>query len=79
MQTTQNYSVCAPLDIVFQEQSYSSLHSWQGLAWDPFRGIIADPCDDWLLHGCNCKSVARMRQLENLDSAGANADCCMTH
>ena len=34
----------APLEIVFQEQSYSSLHSGRGLAWDHFRGDIDDPC-----------------------------------
>ena len=34
----------APLEFVFQEQSYSSLHSGQSLAWDHFRGNIDDPC-----------------------------------
>ena len=34
----------APLEIVFQEQSYSSLHSRQSLAWDHFRGDINNPC-----------------------------------
>ena len=33
-----------PLEFVFQEQSYYSLHSWQSLAWDHIRGDIADPC-----------------------------------
>ena len=33
-----------PLEIVFQEQSYSSLNSGQSLAWDHFNGDIADPC-----------------------------------
>ena len=33
-----------PLEIVFQEQSYSSLHSGQSLAWDHFRGDINNPC-----------------------------------
>ena len=33
-------------EIVFQEQSYSHLHSASGqsLAWDHFRGDIDDPC-----------------------------------
>ena len=37
----------APSEIVFQEQSYPSLHSASGqsLAWDHFRGDIDDPCD----------------------------------
>ena len=30
--------------IVFQEQSYSSLHSGGSSAWDHVRGVIADPC-----------------------------------
>ena len=32
------------LEIVFQEQSYSTLHSGQSLAWDHVRGDIDDPC-----------------------------------
>ena len=34
----------APSEIVFQEQSYWSLHSGGSLAWDHFRGDIDDPC-----------------------------------
>ena len=34
----------APLEFVFQEQSYSSLHSGWSYAWDHFCGDIADPC-----------------------------------
>ena len=34
----------APLEFVFQKQSYSSLHSGRSLAWDHVRGDIADPC-----------------------------------
>ena len=34
----------SPLEIVFQDQSYSSLHSGRILAWDHFRGDIDDPC-----------------------------------
>ena len=33
-----------PLEFVFQEQSYSNLHSGQSLAWDHVRGDIDDPC-----------------------------------
>ena len=33
-----------PLELVFQEQSYSGLHSGQSLAWGHFRGDIDDPC-----------------------------------
>ena len=33
-----------PLEIVFQEQSYSSLHLRRSLAWDHFCGDIDDPC-----------------------------------
>ena len=32
------------MKFVFEEQSYSSLHSGRSLAWDHFRGDIADPC-----------------------------------
>ena len=34
----------APPGFVFQEQSYSSLHSRRSLAWGHFRGHIDDPC-----------------------------------
>ena len=34
----------APLEIVFQEQSYSCFHSGRSLAWDHFRGDIDDRC-----------------------------------
>ena len=34
----------APSEIVFQEQSYSSLHSRWSLAWDHFRGDIDNIC-----------------------------------
>ena len=33
-----------PLEFVFQEQSYSSLHSGRSLAWDHCCGDIDDPC-----------------------------------
>ena len=32
------------LEFVSKEQSYSSLHSGQSLAWDHVRGDIDDPC-----------------------------------
>ena len=34
----------SPLEFFFQEQSYSSLHSGQSLAWDHVRADIDDPC-----------------------------------
>ena len=34
----------APSEIVFQELSYSSLHSGRSLAWDHYRGDFDDPC-----------------------------------
>ena len=33
-----------PLEIVFQKQSYSNLHSRRSLAWDHFLSDIDDPC-----------------------------------
>ena len=33
-----------PLEFVFEEQNYSSLHSGRSLAWDHVRGDIDDPC-----------------------------------
>ena len=33
------------MKIVSKEQSYSSLHSGQSLAWDHFRDDIDNPCD----------------------------------
>ena len=35
-----------PSEIVFLEQSYSSLHSGRSLAWDHFCGDIDDPFGD---------------------------------
>ena len=47
-------TIMAHLEIVFQEQSYSSLCSGRSWKWDHFHGInanpcggIADPCGDW--------------------------------
>ena len=37
-------AIKAPLEFVFQEQSYSSFHSGRILAWDHVRGDIDDPC-----------------------------------
>ena len=37
-------NLATPLEFVFQEQSYSSLHSGLSLAWDHVRGDIDDPC-----------------------------------
>ena len=34
----------SPLEFVFQEQSYSILHSGQSLTWDHVHGDIDDPC-----------------------------------
>ena len=42
-------ALITPLEIVFQEQSYSSLHSGWSLAWDHLHGTIADPSGDWWL------------------------------
>ena len=53
----------APLEIVFQKQSYSSLHSGQSLAWDNFRCVIANPCSDCAIGY----------------SAGTDAERCVTH
>ena len=36
--------MAAPLEVVFQEQSYSHLQSGRSLGCDHFRGDIADPC-----------------------------------
>ena len=58
-----------PLVIAFQEQSYSSLHSGLSLAWEHFHDIIANPCSNWLSPNANAAIG---------DSAGADADCCVT-
>ena len=39
-----NSSLLPPLEFLFQEQSYSSLHSGRSSAWDHVRGDIEDPC-----------------------------------
>ena len=48
----------SPLEFVFQEQSYSSLHSGRSLAWDHVRGdidnscgVVADPCGAFAIGG----------------------------
>ena len=38
------HTAVTPLEFVFPEQSYSSLHSRQSLAWDHIRGNLNDPC-----------------------------------
>ena len=35
--------MCSPLEFVFQEQSYSSLHSGQSLAWITFAAKLTIP------------------------------------
>ena len=40
----KNYCDNSPLEFVFQEQSYSSLHSGWSLAWYHVRGNTDDPC-----------------------------------
>ena len=40
----RHWHLQTPLEFFFQEQSYSSLHSGQSLAWDHVRGDIDDPC-----------------------------------
>ena len=44
LRLTIDQSVKPPLEFVYQEQSYSSLHFGRSLAWDHFCGNIADPC-----------------------------------
>ena len=63
-----------PLEIVFQEQSYSSLHSGQSTAWDRFRGIIANPGALSPIPVVLSLIPAAIR-----DSAGADANLCKTH
>ena len=48
----QNWSL-APFEIVFQEQSYSSLHSGRSLEWDHFYDIIINPSVNWQSRGAN--------------------------
>ena len=52
-------------EIVFQEQSYSSLHSGRSLAWDYFRGDIDNPGG---IIADFCGVIA--------DPCGVNADPC---
>ena len=40
----KEFSMGSSLDFFFREQSYSSLHSGQSLAWGQVRGDIDDPC-----------------------------------
>ena len=39
----EGFYIPAPVEFVFQEQSYSSLHSGRSYAWDHVRGVIAIP------------------------------------
>ena len=55
----------SPLEFVFQEQSYSSLHSGRSLAWDHVCGDIDDPCG---VIADFCGAIA--------DFCGAIADFC---
>ena len=69
-----------PLEFVFQEQSYSSLHSGRSLAWDHFRsnsanpwGVIANFCGVTADH---CGVVAIPKAISG-HTVGA-ADRCVT-
>ena len=57
--------ILPPLEIVFQEQSYSSLHSGWSFAWDHFPGVIANPCG---IIGDPCSTIS--------DYCGVIADPC---
>ena len=46
-----------PVETVFQEQNYSSLHSGRSLAWDHFRSIIGNSCVDWRYCNRRCRSL----------------------
>ena len=54
LEFSKRLPLCASLEFLFQEQSYSSLHSGQSLVWDHVRGnkdnqcgTINDFCDDF--------------------------------
>ena len=80
-----------PLQIVFREQSYSSLHSGWSLARDHFRSYISDPCgvifNFWGVVAYPCAVIAihevisgsAVADAEIGDSAGAEANRCATH
>ena len=73
----------SPLEIVFQKQSYSSLHSGQSLAWDHFRGNIDNLCGiiaDFggvIVDPCSIVVVAIPEAIGSC--AVADADHCRTH
>ena len=70
----------APSEIVFQEQSYSSLHSGRSLAWDHFRGDINKPCG---VIANFCRVIADPYGVAIPEAIGgcavADADRCATH
>ena len=73
----------SPLEVVFQEQSYSSLHSGRSLAWDHFRGdiinpfgVIADPCS---IIADPCGIVVLWGDWWPRGLRCGNADRCATH
>ena len=71
-------SLETPLEIVFQEQSYFSLHSGQSLAWDHFHGIIANPS----IVIANPRALSLIPAAiggQRSESAGPDAGCCVTH
>ena len=77
----------APLEFVFQEHSYSSLHSGRSLAWDHVRGNIDDPgggITDFCRVIANfCEVIADPCGIAVIPEAiggclGSNADHCVT-
>ena len=70
-----------PLEFVFQEQSYSSLHSGRSLAWDHVRGDIGDPCgaiaNFCIVIADPCGVVAILEVIGG--RAVGDADRCATH
>ena len=71
----------ASLEIVFQEQSYSSLLSGWSLAWDHFRVDIDDPCS---IIADLCGVIADQFgvvaiPVANGGCAVGDADRCVTH
>ena len=77
------YCQSPPLEFFFQEQSYSSLHSGQSLAWDHVRGDIDDPSSA-IADFCGvityfCGVIADPCGVVAISEAmGGNADRCAT-
>ena len=83
MKKKKKSSTNAPLEIIFQIQRYTSLHSGRSLAWITFTASLPIPVPSspisTMLSPIPVAIGSRGTNAGIGDSPGTDADCCATH